>query len=196
MLTWALNRLRALRGVRWRYLLPALGLLLVAAGYGSYLAGRHPEAAAIQVINPHGTHAGGVIPEVAPGRSFYTDTFALCSTTGAPVPITGVGPVGATGPVVIDWAVHHGPFADGRDSGIGQPTELRGFAHQPVTGKCSSSSLQTGELSMIAFSIRASNGGPVGVRGFRVDFPGGSATVPFFLETCPGKHCPHYPGIG
>lgn len=180
-----------------RQVLTLLGLVLVAAaGYGVYRVTAPAAPPAIRVINPNDTRAGGVIPGVPAGQPFYTDTFALCSTTGAPAPIRSVDPVGPTAPVEVDWAVHHGSFAGGPDSGIGHPSDLPGFTHQPVTGKCSSSSLRTGELSMIAFSIRATAGGAVGVRAFRVNFAGGSATVPFFLETCPGERCPHYRGIG
>lgn len=134
------------------------------------------------------------MPGVPNGRPFYTDTYAVCTPTGSPVTITSVDPVGATGPVNVDWAVHHGGFGGRADSGVG-PINLPGFSHQPVTGKCNSDPNANNSFSKIAFSIQARHGGPVGVQAFRLHFDGGSVVVPFFLEICPGKRCPRYPGI-
>jgi hypothetical protein len=153
------------------------------------------DPATIRVINPGGGTAGGEMPNVPNGKAFFVDTYAVCTPTGEPVAITSVDPVNPTGPVKVDWAVHHGPFGGQVDVGIG-PLDLPGFSHQPVTGKCNADPNAPHSFSMIAFSIQAVRGGPVAVQAFRLHFEGGSVIVPFSVETCPTKHCPKFPGIG
>lgn len=65
------------------------------------------------------------------------------------------------------------------------------FTHRAVTEKCSE---PYNAQAWLGVAVAAP--GPVGIYAFKVIFKGGSATVPFGIETCPGKHCPRYPGLG
>jgi hypothetical protein len=132
-----------------------------------------------------GGNAGDILPTVPTGTPGYEQIYPLC-TTGGPVTITSVTPVGATGPASIQWGVHHGLYT-GVDAGNGPLGKMPGFAHRAVTEKCGQG--DAGLYAYLGLSMTASKGA-VGVQWFKVNYNGGPAHVPFSFETCPGKVCP------
>jgi hypothetical protein len=174
------------------FLALAVLAVVVVGGGALYVWATGSDAPSIKVINPGGGSAGAEM-SVPNSKAFYTDSYAVCTPTGAPVMITGLTPVGATGPVNVDWAVHRGGYS-GIADGVG-PIRMPGFSHQPVTGKCNPDPNAPDSFSKIALSIQAPHGGAVAVKAFTLHYNGGAVTVPFSMETCPTKHCPHYPGI-
>jgi hypothetical protein len=170
---------------RFLLLLALLGVIAVGGGaVWVWSATSGSDAGAISVVNSGGDSAGYILNLVPRNTPAYIETYTLCSTSGS-VAITSVEPVGATDPVKIEWGVHHGQYT-GVAGGNGPLSSMPGFIHRPVYETCAQGA--NGTYAYLGISMTAN--GPVGVQAFKVNYSGGSATVPFSFETCPGKHCP------